>query len=150
MAPRRQCAKCPWKVGVDPYDIPGGYNPTRHENLVDTIARPGEVRLGGTMRMMACHESGVGAEVPCVGWMHNQMGVGNNLALRIAVMSGRVDGNIEVVGPQHERIEDTLPRERKQDAQLRSARKHGDVDTAVHDERNRPSSLRTRHAHRTD
>ena len=61
------------------------------------------------LRMMACHESAVGREMPCVGWLHQQLGVGNNLALRLAVMRGKVDGDVETVGPQHERFEDTLP-----------------------------------------
>ena len=59
--------------------------------------------------MMACHETARGRELPCAGWLHNQLGVGNNIALRIMVFKGQIDGNVEVVGPQHERFEDTLP-----------------------------------------
>jgi hypothetical protein len=44
-----------------------------------------------------------------VGWLAHQLGPGNNIALRLAVMAGRIDGNVETVGPQHERFEDTLP-----------------------------------------
>jgi len=105
--PRRQCAKCPWRVDVDPNDIPGGYCETKHRGLDSTIAR----REGGfgPLRMMACHEPPPGKELPCVGWLENQLGAGNNIALRLTVVTGRVDGNVETVGAQHERFEDTLP-----------------------------------------
>ncbi len=106
--PRRQCKKCPWRVGVDPYDIPGGYCPDKHAALRNTIAAPGELRLGG-LRLMACHETPPGAELPCVGWLLHQLGPGNNIALRLAVSAGRIDANVRMVGPQHPRFEDTLP-----------------------------------------
>ncbi len=66
-------------------------------------------RRSGGLRIMACHETPPGKELPCVGWLANQLGPGNNLALRLAVMTGRVDGNVQTVGEQHERFEDTLP-----------------------------------------
>lgn len=108
MKTRKQCAKCPWRVDVDPRDIPNGYCETRHANLRDTIAAPGSVRLGG-LRMMACHETKPGKEIACVGWLVNQLGPGNNIGLRMAVVTGRVSANVEVVGEQHETFEDTLP-----------------------------------------
>lgn len=107
---RRQCAKCPWKVGVDPHEIPDGYCETKHRRLSGTIADPGSVAgLGGGLRIMACHETGGRRTLPCVGWLANQLGPGNNIALRMAVALGRVDANFETVGDQHERFEDTLP-----------------------------------------
>lgn len=109
--PRRQCAKCPWKVGTDPHEIPHGYCEKKHADLSGTIAEPGSIAgLGGPMRIMACHESNPGRAIPCVGWVAHQMGDGNNLPLRIAVMNGQFDANVETVGPQHTRFEDTLPR----------------------------------------
>lgn len=107
--PRKQCAKCPWRVDVDPHDIPNGYCEVKHAALKDTIASPGSLRLGGAVRMMACHESKPRKEIPCAGWLANQLGPGNNIALRIMAMSGRLDANVELVGEQHERFEDTLP-----------------------------------------
>ena len=105
---RRQCKKCPWRVDVDPHDIPGGYCEAWHRGLASTIAEPGVLRAGG-MRMMACHETPPEREQPCVGWLVHQLGPGNNIGLRLAVMSGHVDANVETVGPQHQRFEDTLP-----------------------------------------
>lgn len=109
---RRQCAKCPWRVDVDPHDIPNGYCETKHARLRNTLAKPGEFRLGGTLRMMACHETMPGKELPCVGWLAHQLGPGNNIALRLAVYRDPKLGEFELVGEQHERFEDTLPEPR--------------------------------------
>jgi len=112
--PRMQCAKCPWKTSTNPHDIPNGYSAELHADLVGTIADPGALSLDiGTLRIMACHESAIGRELPCVGWLMHQLGVGNNLPLRIAASSGRIDANVKTVGPQHECFEDTLPRRRR-------------------------------------
>jgi hypothetical protein len=106
----KQCKACPWRKDVVPdRDIPGGYCAARHAGLEATIAKPGELRLGGVMRMMACHESAVGKEVPCVGWLVHQLGPGNNIALRLQVMRDPRYHDLEVYGEQHETFEDTLP-----------------------------------------
>jgi len=110
---RKQCAKCPWKKGVDPRNIPGEYCEVKHAALKGTIAEPGAVRLRGGLRVMACHETSVGKEMPCVGWLVNQLGPGNNIALRLRTMTGAIDADVETVGPQHERFEDTLPKGRR-------------------------------------
>jgi hypothetical protein len=110
--PRRQCSKCPWRTSTDPNEIPGGYSAKRHAKLSRTIAEPGDIRAS-PLRIMACHETPVGRERPCVGWLEHQLGPGNNIGLRIAAMMGRVDTNVETVGPQHERLEDTLPKPRR-------------------------------------
>lgn len=106
---RKQCRHCPWRVDVDPHDIPNGYCEMAHANLERTIADPEDRRVGGELRMMACHESPIGAEKPCVGWLAHQLGPGNNIALRFRVAMGKLDADIELVGEQHERFEDTLP-----------------------------------------
>ena len=109
----RQCRKCPWRIATDPRAIPNGYCETRHARLAETIAdQTGNLALavaGGTMNSMACHESPVGQEAHCVGWLAHQLGPGNNIALRMAVRSCENIGRMELVGPQHVRFEDTLP-----------------------------------------
>lgn len=105
---RKQCKKCPWRTDVDPFDIPDGYCPTKHAGLESTIGSDGEPNLT-ELRIMACHESKPGAEVPCVGWLANQLGPGNNIGLRIAVSRGRIDGRFALVGKQHKTFQDTLP-----------------------------------------
>jgi hypothetical protein len=104
-----QCKSCPWRVGCDPVrDIPGGYSVELHVGLAGTIATPGAI-CGGPMRAMACHYSEVGKEHVCAGWLHNQIGDGNNIPARLAVMRGRLPSP-EVTGEQHATFDDTLPR----------------------------------------
>lgn len=77
-----QCKSCPWRVGCDPErDIPN-YRETLHHKLRDTI-REGVESLGGPQRIMACHYSRDGEEIPCAGWLANQLGPGNNIGLRL-------------------------------------------------------------------
>ena len=108
---RRQCAKCPWKLGTDPRAIPRGYCETKHRALIGTIAEPGSFNFGGPLRVMACHDSPTEAPYPCIGWLDNQLNHGNNLALRLAVIHGRVDTDYELDGPQHRYFEGTLPKD---------------------------------------
>lgn len=106
----RQCAKCPWKVSTDPHEIPDGYSEQQHRDLAATIATPGAVHVpGAPVRAMACHESPVGAETHCVGWLMHQLGPGNNIALRIKALSCENIGRVQLDGPQHQTFEETLP-----------------------------------------
>lgn len=108
----KQCEHCPWRRDADPRQIPGGYDEEPHRGLAATIDQGVEsiIHAGRDgLRMMACHESAVGAERPCVGWLAHQLGVGNNLALRIHVLRHPPAGGLELVGEQHRRFEDTLP-----------------------------------------
>lgn len=99
-----QCEKCPWRVGVNPHDIPDGYSEEKHRALANTIAVPGSLRDTGLA--MACHESG---KSHCIGWLVHQLGPGNNIGLRIRMMSCENASKIRLRGEQHECFEDTLP-----------------------------------------
>lgn len=99
-----QCEKCPWRVEVDPHEIPNGYSEEKHRALSCTIAHPGDFR--GSGRAMACHET---HDAHCIGWLVHQLGRGNNIALRIQMMSCENASKIRLRGEQHERFEDTLP-----------------------------------------
>lgn len=102
-----QCAKCPWRKDVDPHDIPNGYCGTKHANLAGTIAEPGALPdLRAPMRIMVCHET---HDAHCVGWVHNQLGEGNNIMLRLQMRTCTNARKLRIVGEQHERFEDTLP-----------------------------------------
>ncbi len=103
----KQCAKCPWKVSTDPNEIPNGYCRRKHADLRSTIAKPGELVMSGSIRMMACHETDVGRERPCVGWVAHQLGPGNNIALRMLARDGRFK-HLQLDGEQHETFEQTL------------------------------------------
>lgn len=99
-----QCQKCPWRVDVDPYDIPNGYDPQKHADLISTIAEPGSLVMTG--QAMACHETD---KAHCVGWLVNQLGPGNNIGLRIQMMTCENATKIRLRGEQHECFEDTVP-----------------------------------------
>jgi hypothetical protein len=108
-----QCKSCPWRVDCVPdRDIPNGYCANMHAELKGTIRSGLESLQGDVIRSMACHYSKIGEEFHCAGWLHNQLGSGNNIAVRIGVMSGRIPVPV-VDGPQHETFEETLPRKEK-------------------------------------
>lgn len=109
MPKNKQCKACPWKKSTVPdRDIPNGYCVQRHHALRATIAEPGALRQGTTLRAMACHESPTGKERACVGWLAHQLGPGNNLLLRIQALDGRY-GELVLDGEQHASFEDTVP-----------------------------------------
>lgn len=104
----KQCEKCPWKVEVDPFDIPNGYTIERHRNLIKTTVECGiEAVKKDTIDVMSCHESN--NDEYCVGWLKNQLGIGNNIVMRLKMMSCANGRDIQTFGEQHERFEDTLP-----------------------------------------
>lgn len=102
-----QCTKCPWRIDTDPNEIPNGYSVELHRALADTIAEPGALRSTG--RVFACHEHDADEKVHCVGWLVNQLGPGNNIGLRMQMISCENARAIRVHGEQHETFEDTLP-----------------------------------------
>lgn len=120
---RVQCKACPWRVDCTPEkDIPGGYCEKKHARLQETVANPHDVAsqvtsIGQPLRMMACHES-PGSESArrsfvCVGWLHNQLGVGNNIAVRLRALSDpALQMEYRLVGEQHPTLADTLPKEK--------------------------------------
>lgn len=103
-----QCAKCPWRKDVNPHDIPNGYDPAKHAALENTIAKEGDLRavFSGELRIMACHET---HESHCLGWLMHQAGPGNNIALRMHLLSCQNFKDVRLIGEQHENFEDTLP-----------------------------------------
>ena len=103
-----QCEKCPWRKEVNPHDIPNGYCTEKHRALASTIAVPGSVDtiLSNELHVMACHET---QDAHCIGWLVNQAGEGNNLGLRIKLMSCGNKHKIRLRGEQHRTFEDTLP-----------------------------------------
>jgi len=98
-----QCTNCPWKVSSKVADIPN-YQRDLHEKLGETIATG--VRFGvGTLNIMACHDD---HENHCIGWMRNQLGSGNNIALRIGMMSCENAREIKTIGKQHQSFAETF------------------------------------------
>jgi len=108
-----QCSNCPWKVSSDTHKIPHGYSEESHCALIRTIAEPGQIRVSPKIQVMACHHSKPDKPEHCVGWLHNQIGPGNNIQLRLKMLSCENAENIRVKGQQHEHFEDTLPWNKK-------------------------------------
>lgn len=100
-----QCKKCPWRVDTNPRDIPNGYCEKKHRALESTIAKP-EDGFFGPATVMACHET---HDAHCIGWLVNQVGPGNNIGLRMRMMTCDNAASIKLRGEQHEVFEDTLP-----------------------------------------
>lgn len=106
--PKRQCRGCPWRKGASTDKIPN-YSREKHLGLRETIAEPGSLRrVGDKLQFMACHDSPDAAPTVCVGWAVQQLGVGNNIALRIAAMRDPRFHGLETDGPQREEFEETL------------------------------------------
>lgn len=103
-----QCSKCPFKRCVNPFDIPDGYSIERHKDLQNTIATD-KSPISNTIQVMACHNSTSNNMQHCIGWLHNQLGVGNNIALRLHVRSCENIGDMQIVGEQYDKFEDTIP-----------------------------------------
>lgn len=108
-----QCDLCPWRKDVNPLEIPNQYDVEKHRNLKGTIAQDGVLEQvlahanKKPLRIMACHED---HEAHCVGWLKNQLGAGNNIRLRIAMIGCENLGEIALHGEQHKNFEDTLPK----------------------------------------
>lgn len=112
LARTKQCKHCPWKVDVDVNDIPN-YIAKKHQNLKSTIASEDAGRqLVGDLHVMACHETTDTKPAYCVGWLHHQLGRGNNIGLRFQMRHYSNAGDIEVFGEQYTCFEDTLPENR--------------------------------------
>jgi hypothetical protein len=106
-----QCAKCPWKVSTNPFDIPYGYCEIKHQNLKETIAKA-DIVFNKRLKIMACHHSkdlGENVEM-CVGYLENQLGTGNNIGLRIKMLNCENISEIKTIGEQHKKFEETLPK----------------------------------------
>lgn len=102
----KQCAKCPWRKDVNPRDIPNGYCETKHAALKSTIVSGMASLFSTVQHVMACHES---RDAHCLGWLANQIGPGNNIGLRIQMISCENATMIQLVGEQHAHFEETLP-----------------------------------------
>ena len=100
-----QCDSCPWRVEAKISDIPN-YSRDLHENLSSTIAKDNSI--GNQLKIMACHHSSDGYERHCIGWVANQLGVGNNISLRLQFRHCSNAQNIKLKGKQKQNFQQTL------------------------------------------
>lgn len=100
----KQCKTCPWRVEVIPSrDVPN-YDPGIYGRMRGTMREGLESMATAEQLIMECH-NGKGQDRSCAGWLHHQLGVGGNIRVRIAVMTGRLPAP-KVLGEQHEDLSD--------------------------------------------
>lgn len=100
----KQCESCPWRVDVKPSrDVPN-FGPGIYDRMQASLRTGLESMAEKTRLVMECHNGKRGANRPCAGWLHHQIGVGNNLGVRLAVMTGRSPVP-KIDGEQHENLE---------------------------------------------
>lgn len=99
-----QCKTCPWRVEVKPSrDVPN-YDPGIYARMRETLREGVTALTERTRKIMECHNGKRGANRPCAGWLHHQIGVGNNLGVRLSVSMERLPMP-KVLGEQHEDLE---------------------------------------------
>ena len=102
----KQCKTCPWKKSTTVDDIPN-YSVKTHEVLQESIAdETGNIsQVNQPLVVMTCHNS---IRCECVGWLHNQLGIGNNIPLRFQMRFYSNAKYIEVDGEQKVSFKDTF------------------------------------------
>lgn len=100
-----QCKHCPWKVSADLTKIPN-YNRQQHLDLEPCIAK--DCTDFTNRPVMSCHNSKECCPEPCIGYLVNQLGIGNNIPLRLKVRNWDGIESIKTVGKQLETFEETL------------------------------------------
>ena len=110
----KQCKTYPWKLSTTVADIPN-YCLETHKALRDTIAdATGNVRdiQCKNITVMTCHKSirslRARSASSCVGWLHNQLGKGSNVPLRIHMMYYSNAKEIEIDGEQKNNFDETF------------------------------------------
>lgn len=94
--PHPPCASCPWRRDQDAQDIPH-FSLGLAEQLARTC--PDERGMGPDFGapMFACHQSKLGGEVHCAGWLAS---VGHaHPSVRLGIMQGRLDAARLEPGP---------------------------------------------------
>lgn len=106
--PMKQCKTCPWRISATVANIPN-YSYEKHLDLAGTIAIPGDIsQINQPIKIMACHQAEVGQEYACAGWLHNQLGNGNNIPLRIKAFQSPSEFAYEIQGKQKMSFEETF------------------------------------------
>jgi Family of unknown function (DUF6283) len=98
-----QCSNCPWRRDSDLANIKG-YERDLHVSLESTISE-GDLKQTS---VMACHESIDPFPDPCIGWLSNQLGEGNNLWLRIRMLKCENIDELQTYGSQCRNFQETL------------------------------------------
>jgi hypothetical protein len=82
------CLSCPWRRDATADDIPN-FDMALAEGLADTCPNHRNMGPDFGASIFACHQSKVGGEFACAGWLAT---VGHrHPAVRLAILSGRLD-----------------------------------------------------------
>lgn len=95
----KQCKNCPWKLSVNPADIPNGFDYDSHKRILENAPKEGQIYVE-KLHIMSCHNSNDNDEMFCIGWLKNQLGSGNNIPLRIKMMNYSNVSKIKTFGKQ--------------------------------------------------
>lgn len=102
----KQCSTCPWLVDATVANIPN-YQPENHKRLISTIAEQGIIEFD--LPAMSCHHAEDGEPGRyCIGWLSNQIGPGNNIGMRLKMLSCENSRDIQLAGEQVETFEETF------------------------------------------
>lgn len=105
----KQCKYCPWKKDADLTKIPN-YDPIQHQQLEKTIVAEQYEAIYKPIQAMACHCSTQKKQTFCVGWLHNQLGAGNNITLRLKMRNYQNISDLKISGEQYQTFNETLPK----------------------------------------
>lgn len=101
--PHQPCPSCPWRVDQDAQDIPH-FSLALAEQLAATCPDHRGHGPDFGAPMFACHQSKIGAEVHCAGWLAS---VGHaHPSVRLSVMRGRLDAERLAPGPDWPQLHD--------------------------------------------
>lgn len=102
----RPCPSCPWRIDQSASDIPN-FDLSLAEALAPTSPDARGMGPDFGASMFACHQSKIGGEIPCAGWLakvgHRHPGV------RMAVMSGRISADALAPGPGWPELHNSYP-----------------------------------------
>lgn len=102
----KQCDSCPWKKGIMPEDITQGFDLEYYQGVREQFQASGLESIHKQHKQMACHMHPDSNPTPCVGWLINQAGIGNNLFIRLQLMQVENSCDLQVDGEQHNSILD--------------------------------------------
>ncbi|MFN9470920.1 DUF6283 family protein [Acidovorax sp.] len=88
------CPSCPWRIDQGAHDIPN-FSIDKARALASTCPDNGGLGPSFGASIFACHQSNVGAEIACAGWLAT---VGRaHPSVRLAAMQGRLP--VEALDP---------------------------------------------------
>ncbi|MCW3587367.1 DUF6283 family protein [Burkholderia cenocepacia] len=102
----RPCPSCPWRVDQDASDIPN-FDLSLAEALAPTSPDARGMGPDFGAPMFACHQSKMGGEIPCAGWLaqvgHRHPGV------RLSIRMGRIKPEAVQPGDDWPKLHSSYP-----------------------------------------